>query len=436
MEPRVQQSQIYEFIIIGAGIAGAKLFYHLSQTATCLLIEKRFEADQNNSIAKVLCMHDLPWMEEVPLGDPSIFIRDHWTSVYASRKSEVCVDGHEWGAPLAKMVNYQNLINWYIEAGVKSGGKMLWGAEALKINPKSNSLLIKMRSNSSEYLINGRMFIIASGATGYNLNSQVKCSVPDTFNTVSTTFFGTRDQILKNVPHDYIYRLHPQISTTGMLWLNRGRNFFNIGFVSEESHEEMGNKFLRILNKYEPLKNFFQNLSPQPNIMTPNAFSYGCSPRYPVEKNFAENIITIGDAAGLLYPLYFEGIVGAVVSAKIASQVLKNLYESQSGYSAQSLKQYQKQLKCSLIDSYIKMGTISDEMFFKGGEKPSFSIWEAYLQAIKEVPQVRKNIWTAYQCDDLGNYPEENDKWCGEQIYKRLPIAKKITLAPFFLKFK
>lgn len=436
MEISMHQSQNYEFVIIGAGVAGAKLFFHLSQIASCLLIEKRFEEEKNDFIAKVLCMHDFPWMDELPLEDSSIFIRDHWTSVYASRNSEVCVDGHEWGAPLAKMVNYHNLIHWYIKSGVKFGGEVLWGAEVVQISPSSSKLSLKMRLTASQCTIGGQMFILATGASGYHLNSQVHCSLPNTYNTISATFMGSKDQILKNIPHDYIYRLHSQISTTGMLWLNRGGNFFNVGYVSEESHAEMGTKFLRILNNYEPLRSFFQNLSPQPNAMTPADFFYGITPRYPVDKVVSERIIAIGDAAGLLYPLYFEGIVGAVVSAKIAFKVLKNQYESTGDYTAKALNEYQRLLKSRLIDSYIKMGIISDEMFFKGGEKPSFSIWEAYLQAIKEVPKVRKNIWTAYQCGDLGNYPEENDKWCGEQIYKRLPIAKKITLAPFFLKFK
>ena len=33
-------------------------------------------------------------------------------------------------------------------------------------------------------------------------------------------------------------------------------------------------------------------------------------------------------------------------------------------------------------------------------------------------------------------FPEKNDIWCGEQIYKRLPVSKKVSLMPFFLKFK
>ena len=82
------------------------------------------------------------------------------------------------------------------------------------------------------------------------------------------------------------------------------------------------------------------------------------------------------------------------------------------------------------------MGKISDEMFFRGKEKPPFTIWDAYLNAINELPQLRKNIWTAYRWQDLGNYPEENDLWCGEQIYKHLPLSKKVSLMPFFLKFK
>ena len=435
MEDNSHLSQPYDFIIVGAGIAGAKLFYHLSQFASCLLIEKKTLERNSARIAKVVCMHDFSWMDEVPIKDSSIFIRDHWTSVYASRNLEACVDGHEWGAPLAKMVDYFQLVRWYLSEGEKQGGTIRWGAEVENIENSSATVVLQVKLSSSTITVEGQMMILATGSTGYHLNQQVGCATPTLYNTISATFTGTKSQIMKNVPQDYIYRLHPQISSTGMLWLNRGSTYFNIGFLSQESHAEMGKKFLRILQNYAPLQPFFHHLSPRPPEMTSAEFSYGVSPRYPITKKVANRVLIIGDAAGLLYPLYFEGIVGAVVSATIAGRILKSLHENHSHYTEQALEGYQIQLHKNL-DSYLKMGAISDEMFFKGGEKPPFTIWESYLQAIKEIPQVRKNIWTAYQCPDLGNYPEENDKWCGEQIYKRLPLAKKVTLAPFFLKFK
>ena len=78
---------------------------------------------------------------------------------------------------------------------------------------------------------------------------------------------------------------------------------------------------------------------------------------------------------------------------------------------------------------------MSDDIFFHFDENPPFSIWDAYLTTIREEWQARKNIHHAYVCQDLANYPVQNDTWVGEQLYQRLPIAKKLTLAPKFLKY-
>jgi len=221
-----------------------------------------------------------------------------------------------------------------------------------------------------------------------------------------------------------------------MLWLNRAVNYFNIGFVSKETPKEMGIKFLRILQNYEPIQQFFKGIERKIDTLTVDDFHYKKCTKYLIDSKVSDRVVVIGDAAGLLYPLYLEGVIGAAASAKIASEVLLELNNTNSSFNSKDLRKYEKLLSARLLNSYFKMGKISDEMFFRGKEKPPFTIWDSYLNSINELQQLRKNIWIAYRCQNLGNYPEENDLWCGEQIYKHLPLSKKVSLMPFFLKFK
>ena len=432
----------FEFLIIGAGIAGAKTFYHLSQVAPSLLIDSR-QASHCFKSAKIVCAHDIPWMTEIPKDHPDIFLRDHWTSMYASQNIEAIVDGHEWGAPLGKIVDEQKLIQWYLDGGKAKKGTILWEATVSGIEIGSDNVTVAYSNNSGKQSIKAKMLILATGAgeASFDLLRQVGFHPPTAYNTVSALFEGTPEQINANLLEDYMYRLHPKISTTGMLWMNKGKAYFNIGYVSEEGQEtptEMAAKFLRILRNYAPIRQYFKGLSPDPAQMTPVDLLYGKGTRDHMSRLVSDHgrVIVVGDAGGLLYSLYYEGVIGAVASAHIAGEVLSRLFTQGEAYTQANLLAYDHELHRRLLDSYFKLGQVATEMFFMAGDKPPFTIWEAYLRAIKEEPQVRKNIWTAYRWEELGAYPEQNDAWVGQEIYKRLPLGKKIAFTPFFLKLK
>ncbi|TFH28221.1 MAG: hypothetical protein E4G98_05510 [Promethearchaeota archaeon] len=118
------------------------------------------------------------------------------------------------------------------------------------------------------------------------------------------------------------------------------------------------------------------------------------------------------------------------------ASILLDLYENNLPYTGANLQSYQDQLQQAIGSKYLAAGDMSDELFFRFNEQPPFAIWEAYLQSITEVRQVRQNIQIAYVCQDLAHYPIENDNWVGEQLFHRLSPAKKMTLLPKFVKFK
>lgn len=432
----------YDFAIIGAGIAGAIAFYNLSKNgSSCIIIDKT-DKSIPYLLCKLVCEHDFPFMPDIPKSNSDVFVRDHWTSIYASRNIEALVDGKEFGAPLGKLADEYKLIQWYINKGKEYGGKIQWNqlVSEVKILTENAQLTLQPTDKSEiEFKvekIRTKAIILATGASGIKLQQDLGFAIPTIMNAITATFKCDPSLIEQNIPVDYIFRLHPQISLEGMLWLNRAVNYFNIGFVSKETPNEMGIKFLRILRNYAPIQQYFKGLEREIETLTVDDFHYKKCTKYPIDSKVSDRVVVIGDAAGLLYPLYLEGVIGASASAKIASEVLLELNNNESSFKTQDLRRYEKLLSARLLNSYFKMGKISNEMFFHAKEKPPFTIWESYLNAINELQQLRRNIWIAYRCQDLGNYPEENDLWCGEQIYKHLPLSKKVSLMPFFLKFK
>ncbi len=432
----------YDFAVIGAGIAGSIAFYNLSKNgSSCIIIDKN-DKSVPYSLCKLVCEHDFPFMPDIPKNNLDVFVRDHWTSIYASRNVEALINGKEFGAPLGKLADEYHLIQWYLKKGKEYGGKIQWNQLVSEVKIlKENAMLTLQTINKSEIefkveKIRAKAIILATGASGIKLQQDLGFETPTVLNSITATFKCDPALIEKNLPADYIFRLHPQISLEGMLWLNRARNYFNIGYVANEEPKEMGIKFLRILQNYQPIQQYFKGLERKIETLTVDDFHCRKCTKYPIDSKVSDRVVIIGDAAGLLYPLYLEGVIGAAASAKIASEVLLKLNNNESSFRSQDLRRYDKLLSAHLLNSYFKMGIISDEMFFRGKEKPPFTIWEAYLNAINELQQLRKNIWIAYRWQDLENYPEENDLWCGEQIYKHLPLSKKVSLMPFFLKFK
>jgi flavin-dependent dehydrogenase len=233
-----------------------------------------------------------------------------------------------------------------------------------------------------------------------------------------------------------MFRLHPQISKTGMLWAIRGQSFFNIGYVSLESYQKMSKKFKRILQNYQPISSFFSQTSPNRFSLTSDDFFYGKTSKYPISQLTTDRCAIIGDAGGLLYPLYLEGVIGATSSAVLLAKVLSEIQQAKKRYNRANLLEYESFLYQNLIGSYFRAGRMGDALFIQGGDKPPYSIWDTYVQIIHKNQQVRKNIYTAYVSKDLEHYPIENDYWCGEQIFNNLPLGKRIAFTPIFIKTK
>ncbi|WP_457557777.1 NAD(P)/FAD-dependent oxidoreductase [Candidatus Harpocratesius sp.] len=487
-----------EFAIIGSGMAGCKLAYHISQFASCVLIEKKNQI-KPYSKAKIICKHSWKWYSNLNIEDPDspkIQFFPHWKTIYASRNREVFIDGNEFGEQLGVVINEFDVRDWYLRNSNQKNLKIIWNTECIDIQQlttekekeKSTSnkdkkkkwqLILKNNSpNSTDELISSEnifnvqenlqkieanCIILATGSSSltspkldssnlsnssnsynsYNssnssnsLHKILGFSKPQSLNTIVCSFYAPKEILDQNLPMQYLYRLHPQISKSGMLFINRFIDFFDIGFVDERPYSEMAEKFLRILKNYAPIQPFLQQVTPNPRELSNQDFIFGTTSIGRIPSLVQDGAAVVGDAGGLLYSMYFEGTVGIGASTTILAEVLQEIFNKGESYSEQNLKEYEKQLEISIGKRYLTAGKMARELFFLFGETPPFSIWDTYLQNIEDIRKVRKNIHHAYVYPHLDKYPIDNDLWVGEKLFQRLPAAKKFVLLPKFLEFK
>ncbi|RLI66230.1 MAG: hypothetical protein DRO88_02305 [Promethearchaeia archaeon] len=456
MGEKISSTQV-DFAIIGAGMAGCKIAYHLSQFASCVLIEQSSPIKPYLN-AKVMCKHSWNWYSELDIGNSSncqISTLSHWKTIYASREHEAIIDGHEFQEQLGVVFNEYELRDWYLSHADRNNFEIFWNQKCIEAKRISSTqvgdqkwkiisqstLRPKDKTDESKTIVFlAKCVILATGSTELevpnNIQSVFGFEPLKQLHSISYSFSASPEILDQNLPVQYIYRLHPQVSLKGMLFLNRTVEFFTIGFVDDASYPEMSTKFHRILRNYKPIQRYFKDVTPNPNTLTDKDFHYGTTCVGQISSIVKDGVIAIGDAAGLLYSMYFEGTLGIGASTNILAEELQSILQNGENFSSFNLKSYEDRVNREISERYLLAGRMAKELFYQFGESPPFSIWDVYLQNINDLSQVRKNIHDAYVNPNLKEYPLDNDFWVGEQLFHRLPSMKKVVLLPKFLQFK
>ncbi len=426
----------FEYAIIGAGISGAYSYFLLSQFASCILIDEHAAIKQMH-LLKVVPAHGLQFIPDVPKENQEIFQTPHYKTIYASNTLEAPINGMDFGQPFGTIMSQDFFIKWCLDHANSEKSKILLNhrVSAIHISSEMGTLQLEKTTNSSELKqISAQVIILATGSYGIELQKSLGFNVPEIFNAIILTAQGPIKQLKQNCPVEYIYRLHPKVSTEGPLAVTRGNNTINLAYISKETPAEMTEKFIRLIRNYKPLQTLLDGTDKNPQTISDADFIHGKCGKYPISPKVKNRVIVIGEASGIMTPVYYEGVLGCFASAFILAKTLKQLKEQNSHYSAADLHSYEEEFQTQLRN-YMRSAAQSEGLFLKSGSS-QFVIWNSYLECIIKLHKLRKNIHWAYISDDLANYPVENDEWGGEEIYKNLPLTQKLLLTPLFLKAK
>jgi flavin-dependent dehydrogenase len=418
-----------DFVIIGAGIAGVTAFAFLSTRAKCILCERK-PPHQKYSLSRVMCNHSFQFLPFLDASNNQVFPRTHLYTIYASQQYEAKISADEFGSPLGKFLDEYEFLLAMEQIGCNNGGIIKFNTEINQIEITQERVICQ---DTTGNLIHAKAILLGTGSD-FTLSNKLGFAQPDTVNWVAATFHGTPEQIEKNVPQ-YIFRMHPKMSKDGPLALNIGRDFFNIGLISKEPFEVIEERFLRILKNYQPIRNYFTGLTPNPDSIHREQLQKGVGVKHPIKNFVKDRVVLIGDAAGLVTPMYYEGVLGAFASTRFASETLIEIHKTTGIFSAANLKQYERKVYEILLKRYFVSGTRSEALFLTSGSDAEV-IWDTYIQVLKKYPQARRNVHYVFGCDDLANYPLEHDEEVGELIFKELPLSRKVMLTPLFLRMK
>lgn len=423
----------FEFVIVGAGVAGATAFYYLSQIAPTLLIEKKIETERFYS-ARILVQHAASYLiSDIPRDDSTIFLRPVNTIGHSSRNKSVDLKGNqEFGAPFGTVIDEQNFIRWHIKAGQGKGGQVLWNTTVTQIQITLEKVDVRIQSGEN---IEAKVILLATGSYDPHLQRSLGFGNPYYLNELIATFFASSDVIDASSQADYFFHMHPQMSTCGPVQMTRGRDFFNFIYVSSDSFEQMSTKFLRILQNYQPIQYMFHGVKNPPSTLTAQDFRYIRIGKHPISTFVQDRVMLLGESTGIVTECYYEGLLGAFASSKFAAELLRTLNNARNTYSRTELLPYETSLRAHLLKNFHTSQKGSEELFYTSRDE-QLAIWDAYIDAIKNDRKVRHNIYLAWTLPDLAGYPLENDQYCGEKIYFALPLGTRIKLTPYFLRLK
>jgi flavin-dependent dehydrogenase len=417
---------MYDIIVVGAGIAGAAFAYKVSKFAKTLLIEAEDETTKKNRLlTNIFPQHNCPYLNDINYTDKMLFPCVHYKINYMSHKYNGIVDSMEFGAPFGYISYTEKLIEKLIENSTNNGAEVKYAEKISKINRKSDQVEI-FSTNGNSY--SGKILALATGSYGFDLQRSLGFEKPDSYKGVYVHLFGDEDKLEQLSDFNYLFHINNKISDKGPFFINKGRERLSTGFLgkSGESYEEIVAKLNRILDNYKPIQPYIAGLKKGPVKPVIGEIS-----KHPISSFSQDRVLVLGEAAGLVTSFFYEGLLGGIVSAEIASKVIEPLLENESNFSKNALYKYDQELKRTLLDTYFKNGAASEYLFYNSGSAMKI-IWETYTKFITENKTIRKYVWEAIR--SIEDYDVSRDRWLGEQIFKNLPLVSKITLGPTFLR--
>ncbi len=371
--------------------------------------------------------HNLPFIQEVNIGDEKIFPRDHKFTCYGGDKIDGKLDAMEFGEPLGKISHTEELIKYSLTSAEESGSEIRLGERVKKL-AKSPEKVSIYTDKGNEYSC--KLLVLATGSRGFELQRSLGFEYPDSYTGLFTHLYGDEDQINDNFYFQYMFHVNPKISQNGPFYFNVGKGRVSTGFLGNqrESDSELASKMDRILQNYKKIQPYLKGLK-----KSEKPYTIGKISKHPIKKMTQDRVLVIGEAAGLVTAFFYEGILCGLASADIAAKAIEPLIKAQSNFNNGELYMYQKEVNRILLKNYFRNGDACEYLFYNAGSNAKL-LWDTYTNLINTNRKLRKQVWEAYKLQDLANYDTNRDRWAGEQLFSALPTLSKITLSPRFFK--
>ncbi|MDJ0752982.1 MAG: geranylgeranyl reductase family protein [Ardenticatenaceae bacterium] len=336
----VQQQDV---IIIGAGPSGATAAYFLAQAGLQVLLLDKATFPREKTCGDGLTPRAIGVLEELGLVDD---IRREGcqmdeATVFAPNGSKVTTQMPERDDVPSMMLAIPRLKldNLILQKALSAGAHLLEGFNVQDVEMQENGVTVIGRQNGRTTRVHGRMGIIAVGA-GMGLLKRLGILKETPLLTLAArTYYediqdlsGRFEFYFEGIPLPGYGWIFPLSETTA----NIGAGIFEVrGRSRQQSAQAVLEQFIQL---------------PKVKHMLAHAKQVGPVRGFPIRTDFAraptyaQNVLLVGEAAGLVNPLTGEGIDYALESGKMAAEQMIQMFAA-ADFSVNQLQNYDKKLR-------------------------------------------------------------------------------------------
>ena len=329
----------YDLIVVGAGPAGSSAAYAAAKNGIKVAL---LEKEEN--VAQTVRTSGVTWIDYAKeFGIPEDCYNPIRTYNFCSPNNTVSITDNK---PKAAVLDVRKTYRFLADMAKKNGAEIFVNTNVTNVITENGSIVgVKASSSNSEMIFHARMLIDASG-----FQSAVSKSLGLVKQWERFGVGAEYEADVENVKSDTWWLMVGQMySPAGYAWIfPLGKNMVRIGVGvgKPESDVDPTQRLDELIEKGAgPIKDLGK--------ITKKEFHYGLIPNEGLSrKTVYDNLILVGDTAGMANPLVLEGIRYAIKYGRVAGDVASKAIKS--GDTSEKALQYYEETWKKEIESKIK----------------------------------------------------------------------------------
>ena len=329
----------YDLIVVGAGPAGSSAAYAAAKNGIKVAL---LEKEEN--VAQTVRTSGVTWIDYAKeFGIPEDCYNPIRTYNFCSPNNTVSITDNK---PKAAVLDVRKTYRFLADMAKKNGAEIFVNTNVTNVITENGSIVgVKASSPNSEMIFHARMLIDASG-----FQSAVSKSLGLVKQWERFGVGAEYEAEVENVKSDTWWLMVGQMySPAGYAWIfPLGKNIVRIGVGvgKPESDVDPTQRLDELIEKGAgPIKDLGK--------ITKKEFHYGLIPNEGLSrKTVYDNLILVGDTAGMANPLVLEGIRYAIKYGRVAGDVASKAIKS--GDTSEKALQYYEETWKKEIESKIK----------------------------------------------------------------------------------